>query len=295
MATECSGLSCDSVAAQFAHSAREVTGLVIILIATYAVFFICLITGACFKPLSFEPYNELGEKEQAPTGVIAQLHMKWRKAFVGKIYAILGIQLFVTVSMSSAMMFAGGLPLAKFLITDGMPLYYGAFIATFVTLIMLFCCGKSAEYPINLILLGLFTVAMSFMVGLTCTMYSVSGMGVIVLEAFTLTSVIFVALTLFTMQSRINWEFLGVGLFVAFIAFFFWGMIGFLIFPTFYFNQVYALFGALLFSGYIVYDTFNIMSTLTYDQYVLGAIELYLDFINLFLMILRCLGIVRSD
>ena len=32
-----------------------------------------------------------------------------------------------------------------------------------------------------------------------------------------------------------------------------------------------------------------IISYLTYDDYILGAINLYLDFINLFLMILRLL------
>ena len=52
---------------------------------------------------------------------------------------------------------------------------------------------------------------------------------------------------------------------------------------------MYALIGALIFSLFVVYDTWVITKTLSYDEYVLGAINLYLDFINLFLMILRLL------
>ena len=55
-------------------------------------------------------------------------------------------------------------------------------------------------------------------------------------------------------------------------------------------TQVYALIGSLIFSLYIVYDTWVITNTLSYDEYVIGAINLYLDFVNLFLMILRLLS-----
>ena len=55
-------------------------------------------------------------------------------------------------------------------------------------------------------------------------------------------------------------------------------------------NLIYALIGTLLFSGYIVYDTYLINSRLSPDEYIMGAISLYLDFINLFLNILRLLS-----
>lgn len=50
------------------------------------------------------------------------------------------------------------------------------------------------------------------------------------------------------------------------------------------------MFGTLLFSGYIVYDTYLINSRLSPDEYIMGSISLYLDFINLFLNILRLLS-----
>ncbi|KAI9432144.1 inhibitor of apoptosis-promoting Bax1-domain-containing protein [Russula earlei] len=55
-------------------------------------------------------------------------------------------------------------------------------------------------------------------------------------------------------------------------------------------NLIYAIGGTLLFSGYIVYDTYLINKRLSPDEYILGAISLYLDFVNLFLSILRLLN-----
>jgi FtsH-binding integral membrane protein len=55
-------------------------------------------------------------------------------------------------------------------------------------------------------------------------------------------------------------------------------------------SLIYAIGGTLLFSGYIVYDTYLINRRLSPDEYILGAISLYLDFINLFLSILRLLS-----
>lgn len=55
-------------------------------------------------------------------------------------------------------------------------------------------------------------------------------------------------------------------------------------------SLIYAIGGTLLFSGYVVYDTYLINRRLSPDEYIMGAISLYLDFINLFLNILRLLS-----
>lgn len=41
--------------------------------------------------------------------------------------------------------------------------------------------------------------------------------------------------------------------------------------------MVYAGIGILLFSGYIVYDTYMINTRLSPDEYIMGAISLYLE------------------
>ena len=40
---------------------------------------------------------------------------------------------------------------------------------------------------------------------------------------------------------------------------------------------VYAVCGALLFSGYVVFDTYLILHRLSPDEYIVGAINLYLE------------------
>mmetsp|Transcript_1210 Transcript_1210/g.2756 ORF Transcript_1210/g.2756 Transcript_1210/m.2756 type:complete len:85 (-) Transcript_1210:1024-1278(-) len=46
----------------------------------------------------------------------------------------------------------------------------------------------------------------------------------------------------------------------------------------------------LVFTGMILYDTSLIMHRLAPDEFILGAISLYLDILNLFLHILRILS-----
>lgn len=48
-----------------------------------------------------------------------------------------------------------------------------------------------------------------------------------------------------------------------------------------------AGFSVVLFSGFVLYDTQQIMKRLSVDEAILGALTLYLDFLNLFLSILR--------
>ena len=53
---------------------------------------------------------------------------------------------------------------------------------------------------------------------------------------------------------------------------------------------LYALAGSLVFCIYIIYDTYLITRKLGYDDYIVAAIELYLDMLNLFLFLLSLLG-----
>lgn len=42
-------------------------------------------------------------------------------------------------------------------------------------------------------------------------------------------------------------------------------------------DLIYAIIGTLLFSGYVVYDTYMISNRLSPDEFILGAISLYLE------------------
>lgn len=45
------------------------------------------------------------------------------------------------------------------------------------------------------------------------------------------------------------------------------------------FDIIYAVIGCLLFSGYVVYDTYMINKRLSPDEYIMGAISLYLEYV----------------
>jgi len=236
----------------------------------------------------FTRFDMEATTQQQKEGPVSELDAMWRKAFIGKVYSILGIQLFVTVSVSFVMMQFGGARLMMWLYTSGSWTHMVSIVALFVSLCALMC--NRHKYPRNLILLSVFTLTMSWFIGTTCTMYAARGLSALVVEAFAITSIIFIALTLFTVQSKIDFSFLGVGLSAALFGFLIWGCFAMFAFPSFMFSQVYALIGALIFSLYVVYDTWVMTSVLSYDEHILAAVNLYLDFINLFLMILRLLS-----
>jgi FtsH-binding integral membrane protein len=52
--------------------------------------------------------------------------------------------------------------------------------------------------------------------------------------------------------------------------------------------------GVLIFSGFILYDISQYRQGLTNEAIPLAVLNLYLDFINLFLSLLRLLGISRD-
>jgi FtsH-binding integral membrane protein len=113
---------------------------------------------------------------------------------------------------------------------------------------------------------------------------------IIVLQALLITLGVFFGLTLFTFQSKYDFSGLAPWLFGGLIALMMTGLVGiFIPFGT-TMDIIFAIGGCLIFSGYIVYDTYNINKRLSPDEFIMGSISLYLDFINLFLYILRLLN-----
>ncbi|KAL5523564.1 hypothetical protein ACEPAG_7737 [Sanghuangporus baumii] len=227
-----------------------------------------------------------------------------RNAFVRKIYSILFIQIvsFVHNAISVSLRAQTVLQLATSIVggvlsrtpsaiswvqTHPWSLYL-PLLGTFINLGLLF--WKRHSVPANYILLGTFTLFEAFTLGVIMAFYDTQ----IILEALVITLGIFIGLSLFTFQSKYDFSGMGPWLFGALIALVMTGFVG-IIFP---FNKtldlVYAAGGALIFSGYVVYDTYMIENRLSPDEYIIGAISLYLDFINLFLSILRLLSNVED-
>jgi len=255
--------------------------------AIYLVFFVAISFFFCGRTRgpSFveQAHVSSGDDKQ----MVAELPEYVKKAFVRKVYSILGIQIFCTVVIAASMMIFGGKELVGWMVTDGKGALYGSMFGSIIMMLFTFCYRHSV--PLNMILLGGFTVLESLFVGFLCASYAADGLAVIVIEAFAITSIIFVGLTLFTMKSNINFDFLGPMLFVALLVLMVWSL-----FMTFFLSfesrQLFALVAVLIFSLYIVYDTHLVMNRLSPDEYIMGAIMLYIDFINVFIYLMQLLA-----
>jgi hypothetical protein len=166
------------------------------------------------------------------------------------------------------------------------------FIPTFVSLVLL-RLGLKERYPANYALLLVLTLCISLDVGYICAVLYAQGLGQLVLQALTMTVVLFSGLTLWTFCSGSDFSFLGGFLLVALGVLTVTGLLGFL-FPGLVNNLVYSFGGALIFCGYIVFDTWRVSEKFGYDDYIVAAIELYLDVVNLFLYILDILIKLQS-
>ncbi|TFK53648.1 hypothetical protein OE88DRAFT_1266689 [Heliocybe sulcata] len=193
-----------------------------------------------------------------------------RNAFVRKVYTILFCQILASCVV------AGIMSQSESAITFVQTHVWTFFVALFGTLITLgLLYWKRHSHPLNLVLLSVFTLLEAFTLGVTVAFYE----NRIVLQALLITVGVFLGLTLFTLQSKYDFSGLGPWLFGGLIALnsVMTGLVG--IFVPFgrTMDLVYAAGGCLIFSGYIVYDTYLINSRLSPDEFILGAISLYLE------------------
>ncbi|NXT46934.1 LFG4 protein, partial [Pluvianellus socialis] len=211
---------------------------------------------------------------------VASASVHIRMAFLRKVYSILSVQVLLTTVTSAIFLYYTGIQ---------------AFVHERPALLLISAFGSLAiivaltlyrhQHPVNLYLLfGFCSLNDRLLLLFIVSFYDVS----IVLQAFILTTAVFLGLTAYTLQSKRDFSKFGAGLFACL-----WILIlsGFL--RLFFYSETvelaFAAAGALLFCGFIIYDTHLLMHKLSPEEYILAAINLYLDIINLFLHLLRLL------
>jgi len=206
---------------------------------------------------------------------------KVRMAFVRKVYAIVTTQLLLTSIVSAVFMFVEPV---KLWVHANSSLLFLMMIMTFIVMFALFLFRRAT--PWNFILLVIFTLMEAYVVGFIVSVYST----VLVLEAFMITSGVFIGLTLFTFQSKYDFKGLAPFLYASLWILILGGLIR-IFFPfSSGIDLAYSIFGAFVFSGYVIFDTYMILRVVSAEEYIVAAINLYLDFLNLFLYILRILN-----
>ncbi|XP_022114008.2 protein lifeguard 2 [Pieris rapae] len=224
--------------------------------------------------------------EDVPKNLFDFSEASIRRAFIRKVYALVMCQLLVTMGFISIFVFYK--PMQLF-VEEHNYIIWMALIVVFVTIIAMACCESARrKAPNNFIFLFIFTVAMSIPLGFVSSRFQVKE----VFIALGVTATICLAVTIFAFQTK--WDFTMCGGFViATLTVLI--MFGFMMLFLPYNNKLHLLYsgvGVLLFSMYLVYDTQLMMGgehkySISPEEYVFAALNIYLDIINIFVKILR--------
>lgn len=210
-----------------------------------------------------------------------------RAAFVRKVYSILLVQLLTTVIFIAWFMFHDA---TRNFVRQNVILLVVAYVTFLVTYIILVCCPSVRRtWPCNIIMLSIFTLAMSYWAAIISAFHDTQ----IVLLTVGIVSVVCLGLTLFSIQTK--WDITGAGiyLFVFLLVVVLFGIVALVVTLTTgstVMNVIYSGLLALVFSMYLVYDTQQIIGNrkvqLSAEEHIFGALQLYMDIIYLYIALL---------
>lgn len=233
-------------------------------------------------------YNKLVDPESQNLKNFSFNDQSIRRGFIRKVYSILMCQLLVTFGVVALFVFH--MPTQEWARRNPW-LMIGTMIAVLVSTLMMGCFEDALrKTPSNFVFLGFFTVAQSILVGYICTVYDPET----VMMAVGVTAVICLGLTLFALQSKYDFTTCGGILLICLLLLLIVGLVSIFL-PDKRLKIIYSAFGALLFAFYLIYDTQLMLGgehkySISPEDYIFAAINIYLDIINLFLYILRILG-----
>jgi FtsH-binding integral membrane protein len=159
-----------------------------------------------------------------------------------------------------------------------------------VSILALVCCGLDKRVPINYILLGCVTFCTAWIVATVCQRTK----PLIVFEASTLTFAVTLAITVYAFTTKTDFTVFGPLLFIFGFVFTTAGIL--MACFGYHPGLLWSVLGVILFSFYLLFDTQMIMGgdkkryQFDEDSYILAAVTLYLDIINIFLYILEILN-----
>lgn len=169
-----------------------------------------------------------------------------------------------------------------------------AVITALSCVITLTCCTNQARvYPNNYLFLGLFTAAESVLLGTATAAYELTA----IMLAVGVTASLCLGLIAFAKTTKRDFTGAGPFLFTALWILIVFGLVlSFMPGMAQDAQTAYALLGVVIFSFYVVYDVQLILGgkhnrfRYSVDDYVIVALMLYLDVINIFVDLLQLIG-----
>ena len=210
-----------------------------------------------------------------------------RLGFIRKVYGILLLQLLLTMVITIFMMY--NTSLVSYIYTNSWILWVDIAII-FIIMILIMCVSKIArKVPINYILLTIFTLGFSLMVGCIAAMTDPA----IVLMAAIMTFCVTLALTIYAFYTKTDFTLKGGFLFIfgmvvmVFIVFMCWGSNSTV-------STILCAVIVVLYGLYLIYDTQLIMGKHRFkfnvDDYVFAAMVIYVDIIGMFVELMSLMS-----
>jgi FtsH-binding integral membrane protein len=226
----------------------------------------------------------LNEGSDMEIGYSGKWEEQLRIGFIRKVYGILTLQLLITTIFVGITFFRE----VKYFMYENIGLFWAAMGLSLIIIFSLFCFPNIfRSFPANYFILFLWTVCEAYMVG-TASAFNPPE---IVLTAALLTALVTLSLTIYAFTTKTDFTFLGGFLFVVTTIMIFWGIF-YMIFGFFLYT-VYCVLGVILYSIYLIFDTQLILGRFgleySIDDYILAAISIYIDIIQLFLFFLQLL------
>ena len=204
-----------------------------------------------------------------------------RLVFIKKVYSLLALSM-LTAAVGA---YLGSGPLFL-LVAPNMMLFFVLQIG------LIFFASFAARKPgLNIIALFSFTTVS----GLTLGPMLMRVGPTIAVEAFALTAITFVSLSLYVVISKKDFSFMSGFLMAGLIVLVVGGLLNIFFIQSGMMHFVMSGASVLLFSGFILYDTSNILRYYGTDEHVSATLALYLDVLNLFIALLSILGIMSDD
>lgn len=183
---------------------------------------------------------------------------------------------------------------------ENMWFFYLTLIVAFVIQIYMFCCGGGRQPPSNYICLAVFTFCEAYLVSFISSITGKqSGNSVVMLAGvYTLGNLddilaIVVALTLYACYTESDFT-TSYGIMIVLLVCLVTLGITSMFVDSPFIENLYCMVGVMLFGFYLIVDTQMIMGgknvELSIDEYILAAMMLYIDIIQIFLYLLRFLG-----
>ena len=165
-------------------------------------------------------------------------------------------------------------------------------VGMIVSQVWILCCNGGRDYPKNMILLAIFTLCESYFVSFICglTANSVGTQTVVVAAVMTMAMV--TACTVYAYKTETDFTASWALVTVLSVVLLVLGLVTMFTSSPFLTN-LYCAVGVFVFGLYLIIDTQMIMggrkAEMTTDDYVVAALMLYIDIIQIFLYILELL------